>query len=177
MCESELSSWNNFFQSCRGQGWTPDLQTRRLVLNRLLRGGLTKCLFDQGFSLLHAHMEPHAVITYCPFRFYSFSDANLDTNLIFQRVTFRLAIAINTVVFSKIGRILTCTLSFWITSQNGTKCLILKICFNWGIQEQWIMTTAFFFKKMTQINFVSGNQLHITLNSCQHLNFGLSWPG
>ena len=140
-----------------------------------------QCLFDQGISLfigiLHAHMEPHAVITYCCFRFYYFSDANLDTNLIFQRVTFRLAIAINTVVFSKIGCILTCTLSFWITSQNGTKCLILKICFNWGIQEQWIMTTAFFFKKMTQINFVSGNQLHITLNSCQHLNFGLSWPG
>ena len=31
--------------------------------------------------------------------------------------------------------------------------------------------------KMTQINFVSRNQLHNTANSCQHLNFGLSWPG
>ena len=31
--------------------------------------------------------------------------------------------------------------------------------------------------KMTQINFVSRNQLHNTTNSCQHLNFGLSWPG
>ena len=33
------------------------------------------------------------------------------------------------------------------------------------------------FVKMTQINFVSRNQLHNTANSCQHLNFGLSWPG
>ena len=31
--------------------------------------------------------------------------------------------------------------------------------------------------KMTQINFGSRNQLHNTANSCQHLNFGLSWPG
>ena len=29
---------------------------------------------------------------------------------------------------------------------------------------------------MTQINFVSRNQLHNTVNSGQHLNFGLSWP-
>ena len=34
-----------------------------------------------------------------------------------------------------------------------------------------------FLIKMTQINFVSRNQLHNTANSCQHLNFGLSWPG
>ena len=31
--------------------------------------------------------------------------------------------------------------------------------------------------KVTQINFVSRNQLHNTGNSCQHLNFGLSWSG
>jgi hypothetical protein len=31
--------------------------------------------------------------------------------------------------------------------------------------------------KMTQINFISRNQLHNTANSFQHLNFGLSWPG
>ena len=31
--------------------------------------------------------------------------------------------------------------------------------------------------KMTQINFVSRNLLQSTANSCQHLNFGLSWPG
>jgi transcriptional/translational regulatory protein YebC/TACO1 len=30
--------------------------------------------------------------------------------------------------------------------------------------------------KMTQINFVSRNQLHNIANSCQYLNFGLSWP-
>ena len=34
-----------------------------------------------------------------------------------------------------------------------------------------------FLIKMTQINFVSRNQLHNTANSCQHLNFGLSWLG
>ena len=28
--------------------------------------------------------------------------------------------------------------------------------------------------EMTQINFVSLNQLHNTANSCQHLNFGLN---
>ena len=33
--------------------------------------------------------------------------------------------------------------------------------------------------KMTQINFVSRNQLHNTANRCQHLNFGfeLAWLG
>ena len=31
--------------------------------------------------------------------------------------------------------------------------------------------------KMTQINQVSRNRLHNTARSCQHLNFGLSWPG
>ena len=31
--------------------------------------------------------------------------------------------------------------------------------------------------KMTQINFVSRNQRRNTANSCQHLNFGLSWLG
>ena len=31
--------------------------------------------------------------------------------------------------------------------------------------------------KMTQINYVSRNQLHNTSNGCQILNFGLSWPG
>ena len=32
--------------------------------------------------------------------------------------------------------------------------------------------------KMTQINFISRNQLHnIYANSCQRLNFGLSWSG
>ena len=30
--------------------------------------------------------------------------------------------------------------------------------------------------KMTQINQVSRNQLHNAANSCQHFNFGLSWP-
>ena len=30
---------------------------------------------------------------------------------------------------------------------------------------------------MTQINFVSRNHLHNTANSCQHLNFGVSWLG
>ena len=71
-----------------------------------------QCLFDQvSVGILHAHMEPHAVITYCPFRFYYFSDANLDTNLIFQGVTFRLAIAISAVVCSKIGCSDACTLS------------------------------------------------------------------
>ena len=29
--------------------------------------------------------------------------------------------------------------------------------------------------KVTQINFVSRNQLHNPANSCQHLNFGLTW--
>ena len=42
VCKSELSSWNNFFQSCRGRVWTADLQTRRLALNPLLHGGLNK---------------------------------------------------------------------------------------------------------------------------------------
>ena len=31
--------------------------------------------------------------------------------------------------------------------------------------------------KMTQINYVSRNQLHNTSNGCQILYFGLSWPG
>ena len=31
--------------------------------------------------------------------------------------------------------------------------------------------------KMTQINYVSRNQLHNTAKSCQILNFCLSWPG
>ena len=31
--------------------------------------------------------------------------------------------------------------------------------------------------KVTQINYVSRNQLHNTANSCRILNFGLSWPG
>ena len=31
--------------------------------------------------------------------------------------------------------------------------------------------------KMTQINFVSTNQLHNTANNCRHLNSGVSWPG
>ena len=30
---------------------------------------------------------------------------------------------------------------------------------------------------LIKINFVSRNQLHNTANSCQHLNFGSSWPG
>ena len=33
------------------------------------------------------------------------------------------------------------------------------------------------FVKITQINFVTRSRLHNTANSCQHLNFGLSWPG
>ena len=31
--------------------------------------------------------------------------------------------------------------------------------------------------KVTQINYVSRNQLLNTANDCQILNFGLSWPG
>ena len=31
--------------------------------------------------------------------------------------------------------------------------------------------------KVTQINYVSRNQLHNTANGCQILSFGLSWPG
>ena len=31
--------------------------------------------------------------------------------------------------------------------------------------------------KMAQINFGSRNQLHNTANTCQHFNFGWSWPG
>ena len=120
-----------------------------LALGITFNGNMNNvCLIKGSVSvgILHAHMEPHAVITYCPFRFYYFSDANLDTNLIFQRVTFRLAIAISAVVCSKIGCSDACTLSSWIASQNWTKCLILIICFNWGIHEQWIMTTAYFLK-------------------------------
>ena len=64
-------------------------------------------------------------------------------------------------------------------------CLLTYLCGGWGarqIPEPRCMsrqrpTVAKLFKsihilKMTQINFVSK-----TANSCQHLNFGLSWPG
>ena len=47
------------------------------------------------------------------------------------------------------------------------------------------MSEKYWLIKMTHINFVSScynslvsrNQLHNTANSCQPLNFGLSWPG
>ena len=31
--------------------------------------------------------------------------------------------------------------------------------------------------KVTQINYVSRNQLHNATNDCEILNFGSSWPG
>ena len=50
-----------------------------------------------------------------------------------------------------------------------------------GFADYWftaIFTLEVLLKvKMTQINFISRNQLHNTANSCQHLNFGWSWPG
>ena len=44
-------------------------------------------------------------------------------------------------------------------------------------KKLFLMRSAQYFIKMTQINLVSRNQLHNTARSCQHLNFGLSWPG
>ena len=50
----------------------------------------------------------------------------------------------------------------------------------------WLYLHLSFFKsfkqkvknvKVTQINYVSRNQLQKTANGCQILNFGLSWPG
>ena len=51
--------------------------------------------------------------------------------------------------------------------------------FNTSYNRPVILSYLFSSKdlKMTQINFVSRNQLHHTTNSCQHLTFGLSWPG
>ena len=34
-----------------------------------------------------------------------------------------------------------------------------------------------FYVNVTQINYVSRNQLHNTANGCQILNFGWTWPG
>ena len=45
------------------------------------------------------------------------------------------------------------------------------------ISNSYYCHQTWFLLKMTQINFVSRNQLQNTANSCQHLNFGLSWPG
>ena len=47
------------------------------------------------------------------------------------------------------------------------------------IDLTWMLLSLFMSDslKMTQINFVSRNQLHSTANSYKHLNFGLSWPG
>ena len=50
--------------------------------------------------------------------------------------------------------------------------LLIRECLLHGV-----CSTFEFQVKMTQINFVSRNQLHNIADSCQHLNFGLSWPG
>ena len=44
-------------------------------------------------------------------------------------------------------------------------------------RQLFLTNLQLFSLKVTQINYVSRNQLHNTANGCQILNFGLSWPG
>ena len=61
-----MSPETTFLKVDGGRVRTPDLQTRRLVLNRLLRGGLTVCLIRGSVSvgILHAHIMAIRVVEF-----------------------------------------------------------------------------------------------------------------
>ena len=53
----------------------------------------------------------------------------------------------------------------------------MKVVTQFSAEVFPVQTNLLIILKVTQINYVSRNQLHNTANGCQILNFGLSWPG
>jgi hypothetical protein len=53
----------------------------------------------------------------------------------------------------------------------------MKVVTQFSAEVFPVQTNLLIILKVTQINYVSRNQLYNTANDCQILNFGLSWPG
>ena len=64
-----------------------------------------------------------------------------------------------------------------IKTENGYNDCMLALDYAQNKVSRTLFDFHLSLLRMTQINFVSRNQLHNTANSCQHLNFCLNWPG